>query len=63
MDILRVTKGKLDDLAKKGIPKVLVDVSLLQLILDDHIYFDNDFVLYSMTPIEGYRKWSDLFLT
>ncbi len=63
MDFLRVTKEKHDDLAKKGIPRIIGDMAFFQLVLNDQIYFNSDFALYSTTPLEGYRKWSDLFLT
>ncbi len=62
MDLLAVTYDKLSALAAKGIPRVMIDASFLMLVLGDRIYFDKEFVLYSVAPINGYFKWSDLFL-
>ena len=30
------------------------------MLLNDELYFNSDFSLYTATKIEGYRKWSEL---
>lgn len=31
-----------------------------KMLLRDMYYFNRDFTLYSMVPLEGYLKWSEL---
>jgi hypothetical protein len=61
--LIREQKEKFDAIARKGIPKTLVDVSFFQLVIENQIYFNSDFSLFSVEPIEGYKRWSDLFET
>ena len=52
---------KFEELVRKGCPKLLADGSMYQLVINDEIYFDREFVYFSLVPLEGYRKFSDLF--
>lgn len=53
-EIFKETRDDFENLAKKGIPKVMADYALFKMFLNDELYFNNDFALYSMAPIEGY---------
>lgn len=37
------------------------DYTVLNMIWKDELYFNKDFSLFATIPLEGYRKWSDLF--
>jgi hypothetical protein len=36
------------------------DFAFQKLVLTDEIYFSKDYTLFSLIPLEGYRKWSDV---
>lgn len=59
-DIYRDTKDEYEALAKKGIPKVAADFAAFDMVMKDELYFNKDFTLYSATPIEGFKTWSQL---
>jgi hypothetical protein len=46
--------------ASKGLPKSLADIAFSTMAYDDEVYFNADYTQYSMVPIEGYMKWSDI---
>jgi len=37
-----------------------IDTHLIDLVRADDVFFSSDFTQYSVTQLQGYRKWSDL---
>jgi hypothetical protein len=57
-DIYRECKDEFEALGRKGIPKVMADYTIFLMLMSDELYFNNDFALYSLTPVEGFKTWS-----
>lgn len=43
--------------------EIHIDTNLIDLVKSDEVYFTSDFTQYSVMPLEGYHKWSELMLT
>lgn len=46
-------------LQSKGVSPFLADFSFMDLIFKDQIYFQKDFVKFSLVPLEGFVNWSE----
>jgi len=47
VDVYKKMDKKFEELVKKGCPKLLADGSMYQLVINDEIYFDKEFVYFS----------------
>jgi hypothetical protein len=47
-------------LQAKGVPPHLSDFKIMGMIFEDRIYFTMDFTQFSLIPLEGYFKWSEI---
>lgn len=63
LDIRRKKHAEFNALLAKGLPMGASDIIFSKMLLKDMYYFNNDFTLYSLVPLEGYQKWSTLMST
>jgi hypothetical protein len=60
LDARRKGEPEFKKLQAKGIPPYLSDFSFIHLIIQDRILFTRDFTQYSVIPLDGYMKWSEI---
>jgi hypothetical protein len=60
MELLQAMDKGLSALANKGIPRTLADITFSKMAYADEVYFNPDYTQYSLVPLEGYVKWSDI---
>jgi hypothetical protein len=46
-EIYKECRDDFEALAKKGIPKIMADYTIFHMLMNDELYFNKDFALYS----------------